>query len=120
MKKSKNKLRVNPSRLGTPGERITKVASWRDDKRGSTARGYNYEWQLARLEFLALNPLCAMCYPKGTIAQARIVDHIEPHNGDPVKFWDRTNWQGLCLHCHNAIKQRMERAKALGSFRVKR
>ncbi|WP_189426952.1 HNH endonuclease [Devosia pacifica] len=36
-------------------------------------------------------------------------DHITPHRGDDQLFWDRTNWQALCAHCHNSTKQRQER-----------
>ncbi|WP_425373960.1 hypothetical protein [Phyllobacterium bourgognense] len=25
-------------------------------------------------------------------------------------FWNRANWQPLCLPCHNSIKQRQERS----------
>ncbi|HEX9813297.1 MAG TPA: hypothetical protein VGA88_14575 [Burkholderiales bacterium] len=39
---------------------------------------------------------------------ARNVDHKIPHNGDPVLFWDESNWQGLCDNCHNSIKQKEE------------
>lgn len=33
------------------------------------------------------------------------VDHINPHKGDMKKFWDRSNWQPLCWHCHNRKTQ---------------
>jgi 5-methylcytosine-specific restriction protein A len=33
---------------------------------------------------------------------ATVVDHIVPHRGDPVLFWDEANWQGLCKLCHDA------------------
>lgn len=116
--KSKNKLRSNPSRLGDAGERVTRTASWRDDKASSTARGYGYEWQQARAEHLRAFPLCDMCRKHGRVTAARIVDHIKPHQGDMVLFWNRDNWQSLCTHCHNAVKQRAERANVAGSKRV--
>lgn len=25
-------------------------------------------------------------------------------------FWDKSNWQGLCAHCHNSHKQRREKS----------
>lgn len=38
-------------------------------------------------------------------------DHITPHRGDPVLFWDRKNLQTLRISpCHNQAKQRAERA----------
>ena len=106
----KNKLRSNPSRLGNAGERVTRIASWRDDKRTANARGYTYEWQQARLEHLRANPFCVMCRVEGRVTQATHVDHIKPHNGNMAVFWNRDNWQSLCAHCHSAHKQRIERA----------
>ena len=35
------------------------------------------------------------------IVAAVVVDHIEPHRGDKIKFWDRGNWQPLCKDCHD-------------------
>lgn len=29
------------------------------------------------------------------------MDHIKPHRGDQKLFWDRGNWQPLCVHHHN-------------------
>nr|WP_246413968.1 HNH endonuclease [Martelella radicis] len=40
---------------------------------------------------------------------AALVDHKIPHRGDQRLFWDRTNWQPLCHHCHNSAKQSEER-----------
>lgn len=34
-------------------------------------------------------------------------DRIRPHRGDPVLFWDQTNWQPLCKH-HHDVKTRNE------------
>ena len=70
-------------------------------------RGYNHEWRKARLAFLALHPSCALCF-----APATVVDHIIPHRGDDALFWNRQNWQPLCVTCHNRAKQRQERANA--------
>lgn len=40
---------------------------------------------------------------------ATVVDHVKPHRGDAVLFWDTTNLQSLCKLCHDSVKQRMER-----------
>lgn len=71
---------------------------------------YGRRWRKARAAFLALNRYCALCRAKGRRSRASVVDHIEPHRGDPVKFWDENNWQPLCDRCHNSDKQRRERA----------
>ncbi|MGK7663365.1 HNH endonuclease signature motif containing protein [Marinovum sp. E06] len=38
-----------------------------------------------------------------------VADHIDPHRGDPAKFWDRDNLQCLCKACHDSDKQKQER-----------
>nr|WP_246414712.1 HNH endonuclease signature motif containing protein [Yoonia ponticola] len=47
-----------------------------------------------------------MCRGKATT-----VDHIKPHRGDKVLFWDKNNWQSLCTSCHNRHKQRVEQSQ---------
>lgn len=78
-------------------------------------RLYGRRWRRERKAFLAAHPLCVMCETRGRVAAATVVDHIRPHNGDPVLFWDRTNWQGLCQTHHDATKQREEKGgRAIG------
>ena len=75
-----------------------------DLRRPSAAkRGYGRRWQAAREHYFRGNPLCVDPYG---IHGARFVvadelDHIDPHRGDMVKFWDQANWQGLCRACHS-------------------
>jgi 5-methylcytosine-specific restriction protein A len=38
----------------------------------------------------------------------QVVDHITPHNGDPVLFNDPDNWQPLCSECHDTHKRIIE------------
>lgn len=73
-----------------------------DRHRGSANdRGYGHKWRVARLEFLADNPLCVLCREVNRISGAAVVDHKTPHKGNMRLFWDRSNWQGLCQTCHN-------------------
>jgi len=65
-------------------------------------------WRKARIWFLNLNPLCAICLKMGRTTPATIVDHKEPHKGDYNKFWDSDNWQSLCASCHSSVKQQQE------------
>src|SRR5690348_2979007 len=53
-------------------------------------------WRQARLAFLAVNPLCVEC---GRVAT--VVDHRDPHRGDPIVFWNRSRWQSMCASCHS-------------------
>lgn len=58
-------------------------------------------WRKASKAFLAAHPLCAHHAEVGIIEAAKVVDHKVPHRGDKRLFRDQSNWQGLCLTCHN-------------------
>lgn len=68
----------------------------------ASERGYDANWHKASRMFLAENPLCAECGRHGIDAAATVVDHIKPHKGDMVLFWDQSNWQSLCKPCHDS------------------
>lgn len=70
---------------------------------------YDRRWRAARIEFLAANPLCLYCQQAGKATPAAVVDHVVPHRGDPVLFWDVSNWAPLCLTHHNGAKQSEEK-----------
>ncbi len=69
---------------------------------------YGRKWRAARLIHLSREPLCRMCADDGQVTAAAVVDHITPHRGDARLFWDRANWQSLCAHHHNSVKQAAE------------
>ena len=75
----------------------------RGDRESSSRRGYDRKWQKARKRFLSAHPLCAECMRKNPpkYVKATVVDHIVPHRGNPVLFWDEGNWQPLCKPCHD-------------------
>jgi 5-methylcytosine-specific restriction endonuclease McrA len=50
-----------------------------------------------------------MCRERSRTTLATLVDHIVPHKGDEVLFWDQNNWQGLCDTCHSGAKASYER-----------
>ena len=64
-------------------------------------------WHRRRALQLAAEPLCRMCEARGRLTAARVVDHVEPHNGDWNKF-RLGALQSLCEQCHNQDKQRLE------------
>ena len=77
-------------------------AKWHiSDRAGAVERGYSSRWQKARKQFLAKHPLCTECQRSGKLTPATVVDHIKPHRGDKVLFWDESNWQPLCKKCHD-------------------
>ena len=80
-----------------------------DAKRGnSSQRGYGGTWERAAKAFLARREN-RFCRWPGCEEQARHVDHIIAHKGNPALRDDPKNWQGLCAHHHNSAKQRLER-----------
>ena len=88
--------------------KATRARNQRHDatRPNARARGYDRRWEAARKEWLAHHPNCS--WPDCQRA-ATVVDHIKPHKGDPILFWDRSNWASLCQHHHNGAKQRQER-----------
>ena len=73
-----------------------------DAQRGSaSARGYTGAWRKARYHYLMSHPLCRTCEQDGRLSEATVVDHIVPHRGDKDLFWDSSNWQPMCKHCHD-------------------
>lgn len=74
-------------------------------------RGYNSEWRRARALFLSDHPICEECKREGKASAATVVDHIVPHKGNKALFWDESNWQALCKHCHD-----VKTAKEDGGF----
>ena len=72
-----------------------------NDRESAFERGYNSRWQKASKRFLARQPFCTECEKIGQLTPATVVDHIMPHRGDKVLFWDENNWQPLCKKCHD-------------------
>lgn len=57
-------------------------------------------WRAASERHRQLYPLCAECERQGRVRPASCVDHVVPHKGDVMLFWDGANWQSLCDECH--------------------
>lgn len=87
------------------GKRFCKKHSRELDRQRGTAteRGYNWRWQQASRAFLREHPLCECkeCRALGRIIPSEVTDHRIPHRGDPVLFWDRSNWQAMSKTCHD-------------------
>lgn len=84
-----------------------------DQHRGNSAqRGYNTAWRKFRDGFLRRHPLCVHCVEQGITTAATVVDHIIPHKGDTVLFWQKGNHQPLCKACHD----RKTRAEDMGAW----
>ena len=63
-------------------------------------------WRQLKKHVLRRDGVCRRC----RAARSTVCDHITPHRGDPVLFYDELNLQGLCDRCHNSGKRRDENA----------
>jgi 5-methylcytosine-specific restriction endonuclease McrA len=64
-----------------------------------------------------------MCADEEKVSAALEVDHIIPHRQDNGTyslslFWDRKNWQGLCVYHHRSVKAKIERTGNVHGNRV--
>lgn len=92
----------------------------REPRKNAYQRGYTKRWARYTQAWKHEHPVCgeradgqlhgadSRCVRDGRISPVAVTDHIVPHRGNPVLFWDPTNHQSLCVSCHNA-KSRTER-----------
>lgn len=73
-------------------------------------------WHHLRKHQLAQHPLCSFCLASEVVEPATVVDHVEPHRGDPDLFWDPGNLQSLCKAHHDRDKQLIEHGKSVIHF----
>lgn len=45
-----------------------------------------------------------------------LTDHVIPHKGDMILFWDQSQWQPACQWHHDVIKQQLEVMFAKGKI----
>jgi 5-methylcytosine-specific restriction protein A len=62
----------------------------------------SHRWRVASENFRKTphGCLCVDCKAEGRVTPSEHVDHIIPHEGDLVKFWDQSNWAGRCASHH--------------------
>ena len=68
-------------------------------------------WRRLRQSQLIKQPLCQICLSLGIVKQANIVDHVKPHRGNEVLFYDGDNLQSLCKEHHDYDCFLMENGK---------
>lgn len=91
----------------SPARRIAEYDRLRDKQ--EWRRWYKTgQWQRIAKRQIASEPTCRLCRAKGLATPATVCDHVERHNGDPVRFWSGP-FQSLCASCHSSDKQRQER-----------
>jgi 5-methylcytosine-specific restriction protein A len=96
-------LPLKPSVHLPPGFRSAAEIKRALDRQRPSAprRGYGPRWRRARAAYLARHPLCVPCKAAGRLVSATVVDHVVPHRGSAVLFWDESNWAALCKRCHD-------------------
>ena len=73
----------------------------------ASQRLYNSaRWRKFRIAYLSTHVWCVECLRANIYEVATDVDHIEPHRGDPIKFF-RGPFQPLC-HAHHSAKTQKE------------
>ncbi|MBP1849682.1 HNH endonuclease [Rhizobium halophytocola] len=105
----KHPRQFRPAGAPTRQEQKQQADKWRGN---ASARGYNSRWSKARITHLSRDPICRGCEAEGVIVAATVVDHVDPHHGDPDKFWDTSMWQSCCKWHHDSVKQRLEQLYA--------
>jgi 5-methylcytosine-specific restriction protein A len=79
-----------------------------NDHRNSWDHFYDStRWQRLRKQQLLQHPLCVICARRGWVTPATVVDHVEPHRGDWLKFCTSA-LQSLCKACHDGDKKTIE------------
>ena len=62
---------------------------------------YTDRWREMRAVQLIREPYCRDCGLHGVRSIATDVDHIVPHRGNRILFYDESNLQSLCHACHS-------------------
>lgn len=90
-----------------------------DLRRGTAAeRGYGARWVKASTGHKRSHPLCLGCDAVGRVVAVEVTDHVEPHKGDMLLFWDSARWQSACKWHHDVVKQMLERMYADGKIKA--
>lgn len=64
-------------------------------------------WRRLRDAYLCAHPLCVECGRHGVVAEAQVVDHVEPYKERPDLGLDPDNLRALCRRCHARIGRRV-------------
>lgn len=82
----------------------------RDATQGWRAWYKTARWQRLRWAVLVRDVFtCRRCARVEANTSQLVADHVRPHRGDEVLFWDAGNLQCLCKACHDRDKQAEER-----------
>lgn len=64
---------------------------------------HSRRWRKISRNYRAKHPFCRRCYQRGLYTHAKVVDHIVPIRTPEgwQRRWDESNFQPLCIACHN-------------------
>lgn len=107
------RIKAAPARVAPLAETRAERSRLRDAVQPWRAWYHTARWQKLRWAILKRDCFtCAMCGRIEPDTSQLVCDHIEPHRGDPAKFW-RGPFQCLCKACHDGPKRKAER-RSLG------
>jgi 5-methylcytosine-specific restriction endonuclease McrA len=92
------------------------AAAFEANRASARQRGYGARWDKVSAGFKRSHPLCLGCEAIGRITATAVTDHVEPHKGDMVTFWNSEAWQPACKWHHDVVKQVLERRYAAGQL----
>jgi 5-methylcytosine-specific restriction protein A len=84
--------------------------TWADSPTGPSPYA-SAAWKRLRVAWLRAHPLCATCEKQGRLRAASEVDHVIPHCGSRLLFWDRSNLASICASCHSSKTSREVNAR---------
>lgn len=105
-----------PSRLGREPSKLKArpAPNTTDDGRRSEGPINTSRWQRLRLKILKRDRF--VCQQTGVLLVGKypapnspVVDHIRPHRGDMLLFWDEGNLQSVSKEWHDRTKQSLEK-----------
>jgi 5-methylcytosine-specific restriction enzyme A len=62
--------------------------------------------------------LCLGCEATGCVTATYATNHVEPHKGDMMPFWNGEQWQPACRWHDDLVKQLLELMLARGELAV--
>ncbi len=112
------RMPVKPASFQPRGDEQEQQRAYERSRGSARERGYSPSWDKASKAFIASHPVCLGCEAIGLVEPATLTDHVEPHNGDRLKFWCEANWQPSCKWHHDAIKQQLEVLYGVGKAKL--
>ena len=81
-----------------------------------TARWQRLREQVIQRDLYTCQATGVLLTGKHPAGNSPVVDHIEPHKGDPVLFWSIDNLRCVAKSWHDSVKQAAERAERRGPW----